>query len=178
MCIRDSRNAPPLSKLINVECRQTPAFNGRMDVLKGELDSYVRRGYHVTIVCSSDERMRNMEDFLEREELAGKVTVKRGTLTAGMEFSDRKVCYIWEGDIFGGSRKSRKRKKRSSGAAIKNFADVQAGDYVVHESHGIGKFIGIEQLVVQGVKKDYLKVKYAGEDSLYIPCLLYTSRCV
>lgn len=163
------RNAPPLSKLINVECRQTPAFNGRMDVLKGELDSYVRRGYHVTIVCSSDERMRNMEDFLEREELAGKVTVKRGTLTAGMEFSDRKVCYIWEGDIFGGSRKSRKRKKRSSGAAIKNFADVQAGDYVVHESHGIGKFIGIEQLVVQGVKKDYLKVKYAGEDSLYIP---------
>lgn len=46
---------------------------------------------------------------------------------------------------------------------------MQTGDYVVHESHGIGKFIGIEQLVVQGVKKDYLKVKYAGEDSLYIP---------
>ena len=43
------------------------------------------------------------------------------------------------------------------------------GDYVVHESHGIGKFMGIEQLTVQGVKKDYLKVKYAGEDSLYIP---------
>ena len=163
------RNAPPLSKLINVECRQAPVFNGRMDVLKGELDSYVRRGYNVTIVCSSDERMKNMEDFLEREGLMGKVAVKKGTLTAGMEFSDRKVCYIWEGDIFGGSRKSRKRKKRSSGAAIKNFADVQAGDYVVHESHGIGKFIGIEQLVVQGVKKDYLKVKYAGEDSLYIP---------
>ena len=52
---------------------------------------------------------------------------------------------------------------------IKSFADVKTGDYVVHESHGIGRFIGIEQLVVQGVKKDYLKVKYAGEDSLYIP---------
>ena len=46
---------------------------------------------------------------------------------------------------------------------------MQKGDYVVHESHGIGRFTGIEQLVVQGVKKDYLKVKYAGEDSLYIP---------
>lgn len=46
---------------------------------------------------------------------------------------------------------------------------MQAGDYVVHESHGIGKFVGIEQLTVQGVRKDYLKVKYAGEDSLYIP---------
>ena len=66
------------------------------------------------------------------------------------------------------SEKPRKRRK-TRGEQIKSFADVQAGDYVVHESHGIGKFVGIEQLTVQGVRKDYLKVKYAGEDSLYIP---------
>lgn len=53
-------------------------------------------------------------------------------------------------------------EKKSPGTQIKSFADVQKGDYVVHESHGIGRFTGIEQLVVQGVKKDYLKVKYAG----------------
>ena len=163
------RNAPPLTKLINVECRQVPVFNGRFDILKGELDSYVRRGFQVTIVCSSDERMENMREFLIREELIGKIELKKGVLTAGMEFSDRKRCYIWEGDIFGAGKKSRRRKKSSRGSQIKSFADVQTGDYVVHESHGIGKFLGIEQLVVQGVKKDYLKVKYAGEDSLYIP---------
>lgn len=163
------KNGPPLTKLINVECRQTPAFNGRMDILKGELDSYVRRGFDITIVCSSDERIRNMREFLVREGLDSKVTIKQGTLTAGMEFGGEKKCYIWEGDIFGGSRKSRRKKKKSPGSRIKSFADVKAGDYVVHESHGIGKFTGIEQLVVQGVKKDYLKVKYAGEDSLYIP---------
>ena len=101
--------------------------------------------------------------------MLGKVDIRQGTLTAGMEFTDRKICYIWEGDIFGGSRKSRRKKKKSPGTQIKSFADVQKGDYVVHESHGIGRFTGIEQLVVQGVKKDYLKVKYAGEDSLYIP---------
>ena len=163
------RNAPPLTKLINVECRQVPVFNGRFDILKGELDSYVRRGFQVTIVCSSDERMENMREFLIREELIGKIELKKGVLTAGMEFSERKRCYIWEGDIFGAGKKSRHRKKSSRGSQIKSFADVQTGDYVVHESHGIGKFLGIEQLVVQGVKKDYLKVKYAGEDSLYIP---------
>ena len=163
------KNAPFLRELISVECRQTPVFNGKMNVLKGELDSYVKRGYDVTIVCSSDERVSSMSEFLQREGLDGKVKVCRGVLTAGMEFADRKKCWIWEGDIFGGSRRSRRKKKKSSGTVIKNFADVQTGDYVVHESHGIGKFMGIEQLTVQGVKKDYLKVKYAGEDSLYIP---------
>ena len=163
------KNAPFLSSLVTVNCRQTPDFNGRMDVLKGELESYARRNFKITIVCSSEERIRNMREFLVRENLEGKVSLKQGVLTAGMEFADEKVCYIWEGEIFGNSRKSRRRKKKSRGEQIKSFADVQKGDYVVHESHGIGKFMGIEQLVVQGVKKDYLKVKYAGEDSLYIP---------
>ena len=163
------KNAPFLTKLINVECRQVPVFNGRLDILKGELSSYIRRGFQVTIVCSSSERMSSIRVFLAHEEMLGKVDIRQGTLTAGMEFTDRKICYIWEGDIFGGSRKSRRKKKKSPGTQIKSFADVQKGDYVVHESHGIGRFTGIEQLVVQGVKKDYLKVKYAGEDSLYIP---------
>jgi len=164
------KNAPFLTKLINVECRQTPVFNGRMDMLKGELQSYVRRGFKVTIVCSSSDRVESIREFLLREDLIGSVEIKEGVLTAGMEFAESKICYIWEGDIFGSIRKShRRRGKASAGSRIKSFADVKAGDYVVHESHGIGKFTGIEQLVVQGVKKDYLKVKYAGEDSLYIP---------
>lgn len=109
------KNAPFLTKLVNVECRQAPVFNGRMDVLKGELDSYVRRGFDVTIVCSSDERLKNMNEFLARENLIGKVSLKKGTLTAGMEFGEKKLCYIWEGDIFGGSRKARKRKRKLQG---------------------------------------------------------------
>ena len=163
------KNAPFLKELVSVSCRATPAYNGRLNVLKSDLDGYVRRGYDVTIVCSSDERVKGMEDFLQREKLQGKVSIRKGTITGGMEFADRKVCYIWEGDIFGGYRGSRRKKKKSRGQQIKSFTDVQTGDYVVHETHGIGKFMGIEQLVVQGVKKDYLKVKYAGEDSLYIP---------
>lgn len=163
------KNAPFLRELVNVSCRSTPVYNSRLNMLKSDLEGYIRRGYDVTVVCSTDERMEGMEDFLSREKLTGKVRLREGVITGGMEFPDRKVCYIWEGDIFGGYHRSRKKKKKNRGQQIKSFTDVQKGDYVVHETHGIGKFVGIEQLVVQGVKKDYLKVKYAGEDSLYIP---------
>ena len=87
---------------------------------------------------------------LIREKLDGRIAMKQGTLTAGMEFTDEKKVWIWEGDIFGGNRKSRRKRRKTRGEQIKSFADVQAGDYVVHESHGIGKFVGIEQLTVQG----------------------------
>ncbi|NLD20511.1 MAG: transcription-repair coupling factor [Clostridiales bacterium] len=162
------KNAPFLKELINVRCRAMPVYNGKLNVLKSDLESYAARGYDITIVCSGPERMSNMEEFLLRENLRGKVKLEEGVISAGMEFSEEKICYIWEGDVFGSSRKGR-RKKKKRGEQIKSFADVRQGDYVVHENNGIGKFIGIEQLVVQGVKKDYLKVKYAGEDSLYIP---------
>lgn len=161
-----------LDGLFNVVSKQTPAFNGRMDFLTDELRRYLKDGYKVTIACSTAERASNMTDFLEREELAGKVEVRQGTLTAGVEFPERKVCYISDADIFGGQRLSgagRRKKKKHSGQAVRSFSDMRKGDYVVHENHGIGKFLGIEQLNIQNVKKDYLKIKYAGEDMLYVP---------
>ena len=102
------------------------------------------------------------------EDLKG-IKILKGTITGGFDFPDKKVAYIWEGDIFGQSYRKSRRRKKSRGQQIKSFSDVQEGDYVVHETHGIGKFLGIESLMVQGVQRDYLKVKYAGEDSLYIP---------
>ncbi|MBQ0079237.1 MAG: transcription-repair coupling factor [Eubacterium sp.] len=163
------KNAPFLTGLHNVNCRPTAAFNGRMDVLKDELVNYLNHGYKVTIVCSSEEKVKNIKEFLVMESLVGKVDVKEGTITGGVDFPEHKAAFIWEGDIFGQTYKKKRKKKKSRGQQIKSFADVQEGDYVVHETHGIGRFMGIEQLIVQGVQRDYLKVKYAGEDSLFIP---------
>lgn len=175
-----SAEGPFLSELRQVETRQMPQYGGHTDQLKADIENYIARGYDVTIVCGTRERMKNMLEFVQRENFnnrilpgrfeAGHIRVVHGTITAGMEFTDRKECFIWEGDIFGGNRKSRKHTKAGSNEnRIKSFADVQKGDYVVHESHGIGQFTGIEQLVVQGMKQDFLKVEYAGTDMLYIP---------
>lgn len=164
------RNAPFLSELRQVDCRQAATYNGRLDVLKADLDSYIARDFKVVIVSSSEERRKTIEEFLYHEGFTGRISTTTGSLTAGMEFPEEKKCWIWEGDIFGGNRRQRRSKRdRTRGEQIKSFADVQTGDYVVHESHGIGKFTGVEQMVVLGVKQDYLKVKYAGTDMLYIP---------
>jgi len=155
----------------HIESRQTAVYNGRMDYLESELLRYVERGFDVTVVCANSGRAENIEDFLERCGLKGKVKTVVGSLTGGIELPSEKVCYIWDGDIFKAHKyvKPAGKKKFSNTQAIKSFSDMQEGDHVVHENHGIGKFLGIEQLSVQNTNRDYLKIKYAGEDVLYVP---------
>lgn len=157
--------------LVNVQSKQGTVFNGRMDLLESHLNTYLKNGYQITISCSTDERVSNLKEFLERAGLDNIVKLKLGNLQNGMEFPSEKLCYISDADIFINQKysRSKKRKKGTKGQTIQSFSDLRRGDFVVHENHGIGKFIGIEQLNVQGVKKDYLKIKYAGEDSLYVP---------
>lgn len=160
-------------EIINITSRQMFSFNGKLDMLERELKRFLENGYDVNIVCSSEERITNIEEFLTRIHLGGKVSVVKGELTGGMDFPDEKVCYITDGDIFG-SYKLRKKKAKTkpskqNSQPIKSFAEISKGDFVVHEQHGIGKYIGLEQLTINGEKKDYLKVKYAGDDILYVP---------
>ncbi|MDD6043163.1 MAG: transcription-repair coupling factor [Eubacteriaceae bacterium] len=159
------------SSIQNLNSRQMISFNGRMDVLESELKSYVRKKYRIIIVLSSKERIENLKDFIERIGLLGRVEFAEGKLSAGMDFPESRLCYICENDIFPGSKTTNRRKKarKNKQSQMQSFADLQKGDYVVHENHGIGRFLGIEELVVQGNKKDYLKIKYAGDDMLYVP---------
>lgn len=154
----------------NMQSRQTLTFSGKMNVLETELKSYVKKGYKVTMVCSSPERLENLKEFTERIGLDGKILFEKGSLTAGIDLPTEKLCWISESDIFASKKTGRKKKKfKDAGQKIQSFADMREGDYVVHENHGIGRFIGIEQLSVEGEKKDYIKIKYAGNDMLYVP---------
>ncbi len=67
------------------------------------------------------------------------------------------------------SKRKKRRKKSDSSRLIKSFNELSPGDHVVHESHGVGKYLGVDQLVIDGLKKDYLKIGYSNDDSLYIP---------
>ncbi len=157
-------------QVYNLQSRQTLSFSGKMNVLETELKSYVKKGYRVTIVCSSKERLSNLQEFADRIGLSGKIRFEQGNLTSGIDLPTEKVCYISDRDIFATSKTSRKKKRfKDKGQKIQSFADMRQGDFVVHENHGIGKFLGIEQLTVQGEKKDYIKIKYAGDDMLYVP---------
>ena len=91
-----------------------------------------------------------------------------GKIKKGYEYPMLKFVVISESDIFGGEKKKKKRKRIYEGEKIASFTDLNIGDYVVHESHGLGIYRGIEKIEVDRTEKDYIKIEYAGGGNLYI----------
>lgn len=158
-----------LKALVPVVSKQGTVFNGRMDFLGTEIERYLKLNYKISMVCSTGERVENMKDFIGRLGTVNTVGIFEGMLSGGMEFPEEKLVIISDKDIFLSVKQKRSRKESSGHRGIKAFSDIREGDFVVHENHGIGKFLGVGQLDIQGIKKDYLKIKYAGEDMLYVP---------
>lgn len=154
----------------NINSRQMISFSGNLTLLENEIKSYLKRNYKISIVSNSDARLDNLREMLSRIDNYDRISFEKGTLSNGMDFPEEKYCWISENDIFKYSKKHKRRKAfKDKGQKIHSFSEMKTGDYVVHINHGIGKFIGIEQLKVQGEKKDYIKIKYAGNDMLYVP---------
>ena len=79
-----------------------------------------------------------------------------------------KFVILSESDIFGEPKKRRRKKSEYSGQKLNGFMDLNIGDYVVHENHGLGVYKGIEKISVDRIEKDYIKIEYSGGDNLYI----------
>ena len=91
-----------------------------------------------------------------------------GGLSGGMEYPDLKLAVITEGQA-APQKRPRQKKETTNRQKLKSYADLSPGDLVVHEHHGVGRFVGIQRLPVDGVEKDYIKIDYAGGDCLYVP---------
>ncbi|MDD5822935.1 MAG: transcription-repair coupling factor [Firmicutes bacterium] len=156
-----------LDHIVNVKSRQMAAFNGQMELLLNEVRSFIRSGYEVRIVSSSDERGQRVREYFELADQISGVAYLTGSLSAGFSLDDQKLCWISESDIFPKSKKKPLKKKKRENSI--DFSDLHVGDYVVHEAHGIGKFMGIKPMTADGITKDYLVIKYSGSDVLYIP---------
>ncbi len=162
------RGLTRLDDIVSIPTRQAPVFNGHMELLEAELSRFAKQGYKIIMACSSEERIINLKEFLDRAGLGTAVELRNGVLSQGTEYCDEKVLYISEQDIFSHTKQKRTQKSHK-GREIKAFTDIRKGDYVVHESHGVGKFTGVEKLEIQGSVRDYLKIRYAAEDVLYVP---------
>ncbi len=163
--------------------RGIQSFQGKVDILVEELKTLQYKGYKVVLVPGTKERALRLLELLRdrgiktnfivdmKEELVtGQVAIVQGSLQKGFEYVDMKYMIITDNEIYGVHKKKKQQKtKRKDATPIKSFIDLKVGDYVVHEGHGIGKYIGIEELRVDGIKKDYLKIRYSGEDNLYVP---------
>lgn len=180
--IKVDNNSEKSLGILNLLSKSVPSFQGRMELFESEMKRYVQRKYKIFIACSTSERSKNIYDFFERTHISsmlytsavqsvseGQIVIGEGSLNTGFEYIEDKIILISDSDIFSNTKTKRMKKTQKDSKPIKIFTDLHVGDYVVHENHGIGKYLGIEQLNIQSTKKDYLKIKYAGEDMLYVP---------
>ena len=177
-----SRSFPSCTPTALIAFQMVPmtAFQRQFALLESELRRYLADGTQVLVLAGGVERANLVRDMLtgwkipavvlrrEGEELKDAVAVTSGALRAGFELSGAKIAVLTEQDIFG-RHKAKLRRTSSAGERIRHFREIAPGDYVVHVSHGIGKYLGVETLEVAGVHRDYLRIQYGGDDKLFVP---------
>ena len=167
--------------IINFITRNMQNFHGQMNVLKSEVERWRKLNTQLVFLAADAERAKRLQRILDDygmeadfvpvpSQLTSRPTILLGNLQSGFEMSSIHLVLVTEGEIFSKSqRKARKINQQSNSERIKNYTDLRIGDFVVHINHGIGKYIGIETLNINGIHKDYLHIKYAGNDKLYVP---------
>lgn len=168
--------------IYNFSVKSTIDYHNQIELLADDLNYYKYRGYKTIILSGSEERglrlQKNLEDLDvistfskdKTEKLqSNQIFITPGSVESGFEYSSIKLMVISDKEIFGVQKKRQKKTKKKRGEKIVSLSDLEIGSYVVHEEHGIGRYEGIEQLDIQGVKKDYLNIRYRDQDKLYIP---------
>ena len=159
-------DAIPCDASFHVNARNIESYNGRFEDLIKDLKDYKKDGWKVTLYTANSLRKERL--IRQIQDAGVEPNVEVGAVRMGFSYPDFKYAVISEVDIFGARRMAARRRKRYSGDPIKDFTDLSVGDYVVHEQHGVGVYRGIERITVEGTEKDYMKIDYAGNASLFV----------
>lgn len=167
-----------LKRLITVNALQTSGWSGELRLLREDLQGLLGLGYCCIVLAGTEKAAQTLAADLRRENLPAdyakdltrfaykRVYVLAGNLSGGFEYPEIKLALMTSARA---ARLAAKPPKRKKGEEIKSLSDISKGDYVVHVTHGIGVFDGIHKIELQGVVKDYIKIRYAGADTLYVP---------
>ena len=163
--------------LISLTAKQLSASVGGLDLLLRDVNDYLQLGYTVLLLTAGRSRVLNLQQLLREQDIptvtelsqAGpkKVCILPHSLSAGAEYPALKTVMLCESGQ--NSRKTTKKRKSSNKDHIKSFSDLHPGDLVVHEHHGIGRFVGVERIQVDKVWRDYIKIAFAGTDFVFVP---------
>lgn len=168
-----------IKTLINASCHQTSCWGGDIKHLISELETFIKEKYCVVVFAGSEKtlpiivndlREANLpaEIFTDNSKIIPKmIYVREGAVSGGFDYSDTKLALLTQMKTINAKKKAV--KKRKKGEEIKNLSDISVGDFVVHSLYGIGKFGGITKLETGGVTRDYITIRYAGSDVLYVP---------
>ena len=174
----------PPKALLPMTAKQLPGYGGSLDTAASDLAHYQRMEFSSLVLCGSRRRAELLQEMLGSKGLSamlciplitmpqpGQILLAEGSLPFGMEYPNAKLAVLTEGQLL--AKGESKRKIKKTGATnrqkLNSFTDLTPGDLVVHEHHGIGRFVAMEQMKLDGVIKDYVKIAYAGTDVLYVP---------
>jgi transcription-repair coupling factor (superfamily II helicase) len=183
MATMDSRNPfwKPDRK-VDISVRNISSYHNSFETLVKDLKTYRKTGYRILLLSGSRTRAKRLAEDLREEGLTaiytedpsreiqpGEVLTFYGHVNKGFEYPLLKFVCISESDIFGAETKKKKKKKTFQGKKINDFHELSPGDFVVHVSHGLGIYRGIDKMTMDNMVRDCLKIEYRDGGNLYIP---------
>lgn len=167
--------------LLSFSCRQLPSFGSSLETAVSDLKHYQKLGSATVVLCQSQGRAKALSDMLREHEVlaqldldlkslpaSGQILIAAGGLSSGFEYTG--FALITEGVLSTSTKKLRTRSKKATNRQkLQSFTDLSTGDLVVHEKHGIARFVEMTTMKIDGAAQDYIKLAYAGSDTLYIP---------
>jgi len=173
----------PPKNLISMLAKQLPGYGGSMDTAASDLSHYQKNDYRCLVLCGTRRRAEILQEILNDKGLSafisiplnnmpqpGQILLTDGTLPYGMEYPNMKLVVLSEGQLLSKPQaKKQKKKSATNRQKLNSFTDLSPGDLVVHENYGIGRFVAMEQITIDGAAKDYIKIAYQGSDTLFVP---------
>ena len=166
--------------LLQLTAKQLSSYGGSLELACTDLTHYLTSGYRVMVLCGGEVRARNLRRMLadrkipaavdlsgEKSPEKGTVLIAVGALSAGCEYPEGRLAVLTEGQLttpLSGRAKKPRPRRDSNQQKLQSYTDLTPGDLVVHAHHGIGRFVAMLRMPVDGVEKDYIKIAYAGQD--------------
>ncbi len=172
------------SGLYHFLSKQTVSYYGHFDLLCEDLQQYQNSGYACTVLCENERAAKEIAQQLrdaglralasETEQDDAVAQVCFGKNLAGFELTQAHYAclslYQTPNSLARTIQSRHRSSKKKNAQQILSYADLNIGDYVVHINHGIGRYLGLETLTVGGATREFIKLQYAGTDTLYLPC--------
>lgn len=176
----------PPQQLLSITAKQLPPYGANLETAVQDLTYYQQAEFGTLVLCGNRRRAEILQQLLRDANLSaflafpaeslpqpGQILLTGGSLPGGMEYPALKLAILTEGQL---SVQPVRRKATQAGAKratnrqkLSSFTDLSPGDLVVHEYHGIGRYVGMEQMKIDGCLKDYVKISYQGTDALFVP---------
>jgi len=150
---------------ISLEAEPQHSYFGNIRLFKEELSGFKKEDYKTWIIASTEPQAERISSLIQDDS----IIISTGPISAGFTIPSLRLRVLAEHELFGRRKHVPRSIAKTKSSVIESFIELTPGDYVVHTNYGIGKFIGIERLIVLGLERDYICIEYAADEKVFVP---------